>query len=188
MPQPAHDVTRLLIQLGQGDTEAAAQLLPLLYDELRRVAQRNLRNERLNHTLQATALVHEAYLRLVRTADRTWENRAHFIGVAAHIMRTVLVDYARSWDAGKRIPHRKRVSLAEEVLVSPDRSEELIALDEALTRLAALSPRQSRVVELRYFGGLSVEQTAEVLGVSEKTVKRDWTVARTWLHAEMASR
>ena len=157
----------------------------MIYRELRNVALQSLRKERPNHTLQATALVHRAYLRLVRTSDRTWNNRAHFIGVAAHVMRSILVDYARGWSAEKRISHNQKVPLAEELICSPERSDELIALDDALQRLAVLSPRQSRVVELRYFGGLNVEQTAEVLGVSPKTVKRDWAVARAWLHAEI---
>jgi RNA polymerase sigma factor (TIGR02999 family) len=185
MADSPDDVTQLLLELRVGGQNAAEQLLPLVYKELRRLAVQQLRNERPNHTLQATALVHEAYLRLVRTADRSWNNRAHFIGVAAQVMRTILVDYARSWNADKRISHRDRTPLAEQLICSPERSYELVALDDALTLLAALSPRQSRVVELRYFGGLSVEETAEVLGISPKTVKRDWSFARAWLHAEI---
>jgi len=188
MPHRDDEVTRLLAGLGAGDTAAIEALLPLVYRELRSVAVHHLRNERANHTLQPTALVHEAYMRLVRTADRTWNNRTHFIGVAAQLMRTILVDYARKWRADKRATHLKRVPLAEEIICSPERSEALVALDDALKQLAVVSPRQCRVVELRYFGGLSVEDTAHVLGISEKTVKRDWAVARVWLQAEIEKR
>jgi RNA polymerase sigma-70 factor (ECF subfamily) len=185
MATSPENVTRILTDVALGNEKAVEQLLPLVYRELRAVAFKHLRNERRNHTLQPTALVHEAYLRMVRATDRSWQNRAHFIGVAAQVMRTILVDYARSWQAEKRISPDKKIPLAEELICSPERSTELVALDEALTRLARLSPRQSRVVELRYFGGLSVEDTAKVLGVSEKTVKRDWSLARAWLHGEI---
>lgn len=188
MPDPDGNVTRVLSELCHGNQQAAEQLLPLVYKELRSVAMRYLRKERANHTLQATELVHEAYLKLIRESDRTWQNRAHFIGVAANAMRAILVDYARAWQAGKRKSNQNKVPLIEEIVCSPERSRDLIALDDALRVLAEKSPRQAKVVELRYFGGLNVEDTAEVLGVSPKTVKRDWSLARTWLFSEVRKR
>jgi RNA polymerase sigma-70 factor (ECF subfamily) len=179
------DFTELLGQLRSGDEQAAAKLLPLVYNELRSVASRYLRKERSDHTLQPTALVHETYLRLVREDERNWRNRAHFIAVAAHLMRQILVDHARGCMAEKRIPRKHQIPIEDAVIFSPERSEELLALDDALTRLHELSERQARIVELRFFGGLSVEETAEVIGISPKTVKRDWSVARAWLHGEI---
>src|SRR5437764_8673142 len=170
-------ISQLIADVSNGNQDAASQLLPLVYNELRRLASHYLRQERFGHTLQPTALVHEAYIRLIQATDRTWQNRAHFIGVAAHLMRLILIDYARSQHAGKRVPAAQKVPIEESVVFSPERSTELLALDEALTRLAHLSPRQSQVIELRFFGGLNVDDTAEALGISPKTVKRDWTLA-----------
>ena len=180
------EVTRLLKEMGEGSGSAADELVPLVYAELRRLAQHYVDMERPDHTLQGTALVHEAYLRLVDQRQVTWQNRAHFIGVAAQIMRRVLVDYARSYQTTKRGGREIRVALEDDVLLfSPEHSEDLVALDEALKRLAEFSHRQSRVVELRFFGGLSVDETAEVLGISPKTVKREWSVAKAWLFRQI---
>ena len=178
--------TQLLADLRQGKPEAASKLMPLVYDELRRLARYYLQQERPNHTLQATALVHEAYLKLVGQERVDWQSRAHFLGVAAQMMRRILVDYARAHQTDKRGGREIEVSLEEALeCFSPARSRELVALDEALTRLAEMSPRQSRIIELRFFGGLSLEETAEVLGIAPKTVRRDWSVARAWLHREV---
>jgi RNA polymerase sigma factor (TIGR02999 family) len=175
------DVTSLLVAWSQGDDEALAQLVPRVYDELRRIAHHHLRAERPGRTLQTTALVHEAYLRLVDTRRVRWESRAHFLSVAAQAMRRILVDAARARGARKRGGGAAIVPLDEAALLAPQREASLIALDEALTALAAVDPRKSRVVELRYFGGLSVEETAAVLHVSPETVHRDWRVAKAWL-------
>lgn len=180
------DVTRLLADLQDGRPEAAPQLIPLVYNELRRLARRQMGHERPDHTLQATALVHEAYLRLVNQPQRTWQNRAHFIAVAAQVMRRILVDHARARCTSKRGNAPQRVPLEESLLFTEEQSDELVLLDEALERLARFDERQSRVVDLRFFGGLTVDETAEVLGVSSKTVERDWTVARAWLHREVS--
>ena len=179
------DVTQLLADLQDGRPDAASQLIPLVYDELHRLARGQMRHERADHTLQATALVHEAYLRLVNQPQRTWQNRAHFIAVAAQVMRRILVDYARARRTSKRGSAPQRVPLEEPLLFTEEQSDDLVSLDEALERLAQFDHRQSRVVELRFFGGLTAEETAEVLGISSKTVKRDWTVARAWLHREV---
>jgi RNA polymerase sigma-70 factor, ECF subfamily len=178
------DVTRLLLDLSNGRREATDQLLPLVYAELRELAARLLRHERADHTLQPTALVHEAYLRLVDQRVGTWENRAHFLGIAAQAMRRILVDHARRRSATKR--RGARVTLDDAVAPSTGPSVDLLEIDAALSRLAELDPRQAQVVELRFFGGLSVEETAAVLGVGSATVKRDWTVARAWLHRELS--
>lgn len=185
MNTPAKEVTRLLQDLSHGDQDAAAELVPLLYNELRRLAASYLRSERSNHTLQPTALVHEAYLRLVDQKDMQWKNRNHFLAVAAQSMRRILVDYARGHQAAKRGGAAPKVSLNEAVIVSKERVGDLVALDEILTCLAAIDPQQVRVVELRFFGGLTVEETAEVIGTSPATVKRDWTMAKAWLAREM---
>ncbi|HKA00575.1 MAG TPA: sigma-70 family RNA polymerase sigma factor [Candidatus Solibacter sp.] len=181
------EVTALLSAWRGGDRDALERLIPIVYGDLRRIAARYMRSENEGHTLQATALVHEAYLRLTRDRDRTWENRAHFFGVAAQIMRNLLVDHAR------RAVRRKRGGGAVEIqleagseLVGVD-SEDLLALDDALRRLAEVDPRASRIVELRYFVGLTNEEIAEVIKVSEKTVKRDWSTAKAWLRAELRS-
>ncbi len=182
------DVTDLLANLKNGKPETSSKLMELVYDELRRLALHYMSQQRPDHTLQPTALIHEAYLRLVGQEEVKWQNRAHFLGVAAQMMRRVLVDYARAHQTGKRRGREMEVTLEEELeCFSPERSRELVALDEALTRLAELSPRQTQIVELRFFGGLTVEETAEVLGVAPKTVKRDWSAAKAWLHREVGN-
>jgi RNA polymerase sigma factor (TIGR02999 family) len=180
-----HEVTRLLVQLTDGDGAAMDELLPLVYAELRRLAASYLRRERSDHTLQPTALVHEAYLRMVDQTQVRWQNRAHFFGVAAQMMRRILVDHARSQHAEKRGGDAQKLSLDENIDVSGERAADLVALDEALSRLAEIDPQKSRVVELRFFGGLSVEETAEVLGVSAPTVKRHWRLAKAWLFGQV---
>jgi len=179
------DVTALLSELAQGDQEAAGKLIPLVYDELKRLARSYMRRERDDHTLQTTALVHEAYLKLVRQQAANWQSRSHFFGIAAQLMRRILIDYARGRLREKRGGAKVVLPLNEALVFSPEHSEELIRLDEALERLSKLDARQSRIVELRFFGGLSVEETSEFLGVSPKTVKRDWAVAKVWLHGEL---
>ena len=182
------DVSLLLAKLANGKKDAADQLLPLVYAELRRVARRHLRHERIGQTLQPTALVHEAYLKLVNQRDVTWQGRAHFIGVASRIMRRILVDHARRRLREKRGGAQKNLLLDENLVGLSDReSEELVALDTALTGLKSLDDRQSHIVEMRYFGGLTVEETAEVLGISARTVKREWAMARAWLRSEIRS-
>jgi len=181
------DVTSLLQELSGGNRDALAELIPMVYDELRRLAAYHLRHERGNHTLQATALVHEAYLRLVDQRHVDWKNRSHFFGVAAHLMRRILLMHARRIHAAKRGGSAARISLDEAVIFTRDHSAELVALDALLTRLAALDPQQARVVELRFFGGLSVEETAELMGISTATVKRDWAMAKAWLAREMGA-
>lgn len=178
------EVTRLLIAMQDGQGDAEARLLTLVYDELRRLAASYMRRERPDHTLQATALVHEAYLKLTEQ-NANWQNRAHFFGVAAQVMRRILVDYARTHKAEKRGGGHVKLSLNEALLLSSAKSHELIDLDEALSRLAAVDPRQARVIELRFFAGLSVEETAEVLGRTTRTVNRDWRMAQAWLRREL---
>lgn len=179
------DVTGLLLQLKQGNQEAAGKLIPVVYEELKRLARAHMRRERSDHTLQTTALVHEAYLKLVRQETVQWQGRSHFFGIAAQLMRQILIDYARGHLREKRGGGKAAVPLTETLAFSPEHSEELIRLDEALKRLSTIDPRQGKIVELRFFGGLSVEETSEFLGVSPKTVKRDWAVAKAWLHAEV---
>jgi len=179
------DVTRLLIQLTDGNRTVLDDLLPLVYGELRSLAANYLRRERSAHTLQPTALVHEAYLRLIDQSQVRWQNRAHFFGVAAQMMRRILVDHARGHNAEKRGGEIPKLSLDENVDVTDERATDLIALDDALTALAALDEQKSRIVELRFFGGLSVEETAEVLGVSAPTVKRQWRMAKAWLYGQV---
>lgn len=178
---PAGEVTRLLDDLSDGKADAFDALLPVVYGELRRQAGRYLRRERSNHTLQPTALVNEAFLRLVEQRDVRWKNRAHFFGIAAQAMRRVLVDHARANGRLKRGGPQARVTLDEATMGAEGRSVDLLAMDEALERLAALDARQARIVELRYFAGLSIEETAEVIGISPATVKREWSMARAWL-------
>jgi RNA polymerase sigma factor (TIGR02999 family) len=187
-PQPAPDVTGLLLAWGRGDQSAADRLVPVVYDELRRQAERAMRREGGEHTLQATALVHESYLRLVDQRRVEWRNRAHFFAIASTVMRRVLVDHARARLAAKRGGGAAPVSLAGVAAGTPDGTDEadLIALHEALEKLAALDPDQARLVELRYFGGLTIEETAEALSVSPATVKREWALARAWLRRELA--
>jgi RNA polymerase sigma factor (TIGR02999 family) len=188
-PGSAASVTELLANWCQGNGDAREALMPLVYDELRRIARRHLWRQRPNHTLQSAALVNEAYLRLVRQESPQWQNRAHFFGVAAQAMRQILVDYARSRLAAKRGMGAPRFTLDTKVaLPKPEKEDgvDLVALDEALNTLTALEPRQSRIVELRFFGGLSIRDTAVVLRISPATVKREWTMARMWLHRELA--
>jgi len=179
------DVTGLLIDWSKGDQEAFNDLMPLVYDELRRLASRYLRNERPGHTLQTTALVHEAYLKLVDQTNKSWQNRVQFFAAAAQVMRHILVDYARSRKAFKRGGDYCRLSLDEAVISSEEKDPDLLTLNESLERLAAIDSQQSRVVELRVFGGLTVEETAEALGVSPRTVKREWSMAKAWLHKQI---
>ena len=183
MPQ---EVTQLLLAWRNGDQAAFEQLLPLIYDELRRLARRYLRRERAGHTLQTSALVHEAYLRLAGGEGADFENRAHFFGVAAHAMRRVLVNYARRRNFAKRGGAAQHVELEEAATLAAERAAEVVALDEALQELARLDPRKCRVMELRYFGGLSVEETAVALGISVATVMREWNTARAWLRRELS--
>jgi RNA polymerase sigma factor (TIGR02999 family) len=180
-------VTDLLTEWSKGDQEALNKLAPLVYDELRRLARRRLRHERPGHTLQTTALVHEAYLKLVDQKDANWQNRAQFFAAAAQVMRHILVDYARSRRAFKRGGGFCRVSLDEAIISSEEKGADLLTLNEALDGLAAIDPQQSRVVELRVFGGLTVEETAEVLGISPRTVKREWGMARAWLRRQISN-
>ena len=175
----------LLGRVAKGDDGAASKLIPIVYGELRRLAGGYMRHERKDHTLQPTALVHEAYLRLIEQRETDWQGRAHFFGIAAQTMRRILVDHARGHLREKRGGGMIPVPLDEALVFSPEQSSELLPLDAALERLAKLDPRQSRIIELRFFGGLTVEQTAAVMGVSEKTVKRDWSMAKAWLHGEM---
>jgi RNA polymerase sigma-70 factor, ECF subfamily len=179
------EVTALLGELAQGKSEAADHLIPVVYHELRRLAGRYMRRERKDHTLQTTALVHEAYLKLVEQRSVNWESRAHFYGVASQIMRRLLIDHARHNLREKRGGGQQMVALDEALVFSPEKSSTLIELDAALERLAALDARQARIVELRFFGGVTVEEAAAVLGISPKTVKRDWSVAKAWLHGEL---
>jgi RNA polymerase sigma factor (TIGR02999 family) len=179
------EVTRLLIAWSNGDQAALEQLTPLVYSELHRLAHRYLGRERKGHTLQTTALVHEAYIRLIDQKEVRWQNRAHFFAIAAQMMRRILVDYARARNYAKRGGGAQRVSLDEAMEVSDERAADVIALDEALVALAELDQRKSRIIELRFFGGLSIEETAEVLDVSPGTVMRDWTFAKAWLQREI---
>jgi RNA polymerase sigma factor (TIGR02999 family) len=178
----------LLNRLADGDQEAAAQLVPLIYEELRRLAAQRLRHERPGHTLQATALVHEVYLKLAGQPNARWQNRVHFFAVASQLMRRVLVDYARTKQRVRRGGGQEKVSLDEVVLIAPDRTDELLAVHESLSRLEKLDSRQGRIVELRYFGGLTLDETAEVLRVSPKTVMREWNFAKAWLYGELKER
>lgn len=179
------EITQLLIDWRNGDKAAVDQLMPLVYDELRRLASNFFRRERVNHTLQPTALVHEAYLHLLGQSVVSWQNRAHFFGAAAQLMRRILIDHARGHNAAKRGGGEIRVSLKEELAATGQREVDLIALDAALDELAALDEQQSRIVEMRFFGGLSIEETAEVLALSPATVKREWSTAKAWLYREM---
>ncbi len=179
------DITSLLVDWSKGDKTALDKLFPLVENELHRLAHSYMRKENSDHTLQTTALVNEAYIRLVDQNKTHWQNRAHFFGIAAQIMRRILLNYARDRHRLKRFPGNIQVSLSDVAVVSDEKSSELILLDEALTRLSKHDPRKARVVELRYFGGLSVEETAEVLDLSEVTVLRDWKMAKAWLSREI---
>src|SRR5690606_19876514 len=181
-----HEITQMLIELTEGNQDVVNLILPHIYDELRRLAGSYLRRERGNHTLQPTALVHEAYMKLIDQRNVKWQNRAHFFGIAAQVMRRILMDHARKHMAGKRGGNAEVLPLEEEILVvSQDKNAELVALDDALDELAKLNPQKARVVELRYFGGLSIEETAEVLGVSVPTVNRHWRMAKAWLFTQL---
>jgi RNA polymerase sigma factor (TIGR02999 family) len=182
------DVTLLLSALTRGDDGAASKLIPVVYAELRRLAGSYMRRERVDHTLQATALVHEAYLKLVEQRSVNWQSRAHFFGVAAKLMRRILIDHARGHSRQKRGGDDHKVSLDEALIFSEQQADELLAVDDSLNQLAKIDPRQAKVVEMRFFGGLSIEEAAEVLGVSPKTVKRDWSVAKAWLYADLKER
>jgi RNA polymerase sigma factor (TIGR02999 family) len=184
MDSDSGQVTQLLKAMHAGDAQAAESLLPLVYAELHRLAKAYMRRERPDHTLQATALINEAYLRLVGE-DIDWNSRSHFIGLAAHVMRRVLVDYARAHNAEQRGGALQRVEMQDELAISPERLDEVEHLDEALKKLEKENPRQARVVELRYFGGLSVEEIGALLQIAPRSVKRDWALARIWLFREL---
>ena len=187
MTKPSlHEVTQLLQSWSEGNQEALDKLVPLVHAELHRLARHYMSNERPGHTLQTTELVNEAYVRLIDWQNVRWQNRAHFFGVAAQIMRRILVDFARSRASAKKGGGTQYVSLSEAMTISPERGEDLIALDDALESLSELDSRKSRIVELRFFGGLSVEETAEVLKISTRTVMRDWGLAQAWLYRELS--
>lgn len=181
-------ITQLLAEWGNGSQTALENLIPLIYDELRQMAKRYMRLQPAGHTLQTTELIHEAYLKLAGRGEQNWQNRAHFFGVAASAMRHILVDYARSKQSKKR-GGWQRITFAESIAISNEaRSDDIVELDEALNRLSALDERKSRVVELKYFGGLTNDEIAEVLKISPETVKRDWSFSRTWLLRELATK
>ena len=182
----SQQITLLLVDWSRGNEFALEQLMPLVYDELRRMARRYMRRQPSGHTFQTTELIHEAYLKIAGQNEHDWQNRAHFFGVAAQAMRHILVDYARSKNSLKRGGLAEKITLEENLVASASRSEEIVALDDALKQLAALDERKSRVVEMKFFGGLNIEEIAEVLKVSPETVKRDWKFARTWLLRELA--
>jgi RNA polymerase sigma factor (TIGR02999 family) len=185
MKSPA-EVSRLLAECSSGNQGAFEQLLPLVYDELHRLAAKYMSRERAGHTLQTTALVNEAYLRLADQKSARWKDRAHFFAVASKVMRQILIDHARTHARAKRGGGGTRISLDEVAVISKERAADLLELDEALRKLAEMDQRKSEVVELRFFGGLTIEEAAEVLKVTAKTVTRDWTMARAWLYREMA--
>lgn len=182
----SHQITLLLIDWSKGDEFALEQLMPLVYDELRQMARRYMRRQPSDHTFQTTELIHEAYLKLASGKEQNWQNRAHFFGIAAKAMRHILVDYARSKSRQKRGGWQDRITFAEDVAVSGRRSEQIVALDDALNQLAVLDERKTQVVEMKFFGGLTVEEIAGVLKISPETVKRDWSFAQTWLLRELA--
>jgi RNA polymerase sigma factor (TIGR02999 family) len=179
---PSQEITALLAEWSSGNQEAFDELTPLVYQELRQLAARELRRERPGHTLQSTALVHEAYLRLIGQRRVQWQNREHFFAIAAQIIRRILVSYARGRNSFKRGGASIRVPLEESLAAAVGRNLDLQELDEALSRLSEIDPQQGRIIELRFFGGLSIQQTARVLGISTSTVTRDWNLARAWLH------
>jgi len=186
MTQNSHEVTQLLIQWSNGDKAALDKLMPLIYDELRRLARHYMNRERAGHTLQTTALVNEAYLRLINRKQVHWQNRAHFFAIAAQLMRSILVDHARSHAYAKRGGGARKIALDEALAVSQQRAADVVALDDALKRLAEIDQQQSRIVELKFFGGLTIEETAEVLGLSPATIKREWSTAKAWLYHELS--
>jgi RNA polymerase sigma factor (TIGR02999 family) len=184
-PPSQNEVTQLLLAWSDGDKAALEELTPLVYAELRRLAERHMRRERAGHPLQTTALVNEAYVRLIDLRQVRWQNRAHFFGVAAQLMRHILVDFARARLRAERGGYKQQVPLEEAAVVSNERCADFIALDDALKSLAEIDPRKSRMVELRFFGGLTVDETAEALNVSPRTVMYEWSLARDWLYREL---
>lgn len=182
----AVDITALLLQIREGDQEALAKILPIVYAELRRTAARYMGRERRDHTLQPTAVVHEVYLRLVKGNPANWKNRAHFFALSARLIRRILVEYARGHGSAKRGGKWRQVPMEEVLVFNPAQSEDLVSLNNALDTLETLDARQSRIVDLRFFGGLSMDEIAEVLAVSVGTVKNEWAVARVWLHRELS--
>ncbi|PYS56944.1 MAG: RNA polymerase subunit sigma-70 [Acidobacteria bacterium] len=185
MTQDSHEVTQLLIQWSNGDKAALDKLMPLIYSELRQLARHYMSRERPGHTLQTTALVNEAYMRLVNRKGVHWQNRAHFFAIAAQLMRSILVDHARSHTYAKRGGGAHKIALDDAMAVSQQRAADVVALDDALKRLAEIDPQQSRIVEMKFFGGLTIEETAEVLGLSPATIKREWSTAKAWLYHEL---
>ena len=184
----SHQITLLLIDWSKGDEYALEQLMPLVYDELRRMARNYMRRQPSGHTFQTTELIHEAYLKIAGGEEKKWQNRAHFFGIAAQVMRRILMDHARKHQADKRGGEFEKLPIEEEILiVSQDKSSELIALDDALEELAKIDPDKAKIVELRYFGGLSIEETAEVMGVSVPTINRHWKMAKAWLYSQVAN-
>jgi RNA polymerase sigma-70 factor (ECF subfamily) len=183
----SQQITSLLVEWSNGNQTALENLMPLVYDELRRIARRYMRRQADVHTIQTTELIHEAYLKLARSEERNFQNRSHFFGVAARAMRHILVDYARSKHSRKRGGWQEKVTLDDSAAVSFQKSDEIIRLDDAMKQLATLDARKSRVVELKYFGGLTNEEIAEVLKISPETVKRDWRFSRTWLLRELTA-
>lgn len=184
-PAAAGEVTELLVKWSAGDTDALAKLLPIVYAELRRIANNYLRREHSGHTLQATALVHEAYLKLVKAQGLKWHNREQFFGISANLMRQILVDHARATSAAKRGGNMSNLSLDKAHTISSESDADLLLLDEALDKLAEMDAQAGRIVELRYFAGLTIEETAQILKTSPMTVKREWATARAWLHREI---
>jgi RNA polymerase sigma-70 factor (ECF subfamily) len=184
---PSEEVTQLLVAWSNGNHAALEKLMPLVYEELRRLAHHYMRREHLGHTLQTTALVNEAYFRLVDQKQMQWQNRAHFFAISAQLMRRILVDHARSHQSAKRGGGAHKVSLGEVAIVAQEQAADLIALDEALKSLAAIDERKGRIVELRFFGGLSVEETAETLKISPRSVMREWSMAKAWLYQAVTS-
>jgi RNA polymerase sigma factor (TIGR02999 family) len=182
-----NEITEQLIAWSRGDEAALEKLIPAVYQELRRMADSYLRREDAGHSLQPTALVHEAYLRLIDQTRVDWQNRAHFFGVAAQMMRRILIDHAKTKHRAKRGGATVKVVLDENAMITHERAAELLALDDALRALARMDERKSQIVELRYFGGLTVEETAQVLGISDKTVMRDWSLAKAWLYRELSN-
>lgn len=185
MRESAQDITQLLLDWGSGDKQALDKLMPFVYEELRRLAGHYMRNQPKNHTLQTTALVNEAYLRLIDSSQVRWQNRTHFFAISAQLMRRVLVDFARTKNAKKRGGDEQKITFDEALPVATGKESELIALDEALDELSKMDERQSQIVEMRYFGGMTEKEIGEALGISARTVRRDWSVARAWLYRKL---
>ena len=183
---PPHEITQLLVAWGDGDKQALDKLMPFVYGELRRLARNYMRNQKADHTLQTTALVNEAYLRLIDSDKVRWQNRTHFFAISAQLMRRILVDFARAKNAVKRGGENQKITFDEALPVTSDKEAELLALDEALKELATLNERQAQIVEMRYFGGMNEKEIGEALEISTRTVRRDWSVARAWLFRELS--